>query len=362
MRIGIVVAPFLPVPPVRYGGTELFVAHLAQGLSERGADVVVYTNGESTVPVERRWLYRETHWPLHGDVGEIVKEADHAAWAMADAARDCDVLHLNSAVSLTSTRFVTRPCVYTLHHTHAHAMSDSYGHYPLVRYVAISDFQRRRERMPHLRTIHHGIDMKLYRYVDRKQAYLSFVGRIAPSKGTHLAIEVARRTGIPLRIGGEIQPEFRDYYESKVRPHIDGRLVEYVGEVDLARKNELLGNSMAMLFPTQWAEPFGLTLIEAMACGTPVVALHGGSVDEIVRDGVSGWLCRSVDEMVAHTMQLAIPAASTRHYVERRFSRERMTEQYLELYAELLDWTNPSVRSSSRGGRGRWHEQRSLDR
>jgi glycosyltransferase involved in cell wall biosynthesis len=139
-----------------------------------------------------------------------------------------------------------------------------------------------------MRTIHHGIDPSQYDFVERKQPYLSFIGRIAPIKGTHLAIEVAKRTGIPLKIAGDVQPLYREYFEKKIKPEVDGRLVEYVGLADLRAKNELLSNSLAMLFPIQWNEPFGLVMVEAMACGTPVLAMPGGSVPEVVRDGF--WL------------------------------------------------------------------------
>src|SRR5439155_21276517 len=131
----------------------------------------------------------------------------------------------------------------------------------------------------------------------KKQKYLSFIGRIAPVKGTHLAIEVAQKSGIPLKIAGQVQPAFQDYFDVEIKPKIDGKFIEYIGEADMDAKNELLGDSMAMLFPIQWNEPFGLVLVEAMACGTPVLALPGGSVPEIVRDGVSGYLCTSVEEM-----------------------------------------------------------------
>src|SRR5205823_8894499 len=138
--------------------------------------------------------------------------------------------------------------------------------------------------------------------------YLSFIGRIAPVKGVHIAIEVARKSGIPLKIAGEIQPAFQDYFDSQVKPALDGKFIEFIGEADLAAKNELLGDSLAMLFPIEWDEPFGLVMIEAMACGTPVLAFHGGSVPEIVKDGVSGYICKSLDEMAAHANNLDIPA------------------------------------------------------
>jgi glycosyltransferase involved in cell wall biosynthesis len=191
--------------------------------------------------------------------------------------------------------------------------------------------------MPHLHTVHHGIDLSKYQLREKKGQYLSFIGRIAPIKGTHIAIDVAKRTGIPLKIAGEIQPMYRDYFEAKIKPHLDGRLVEYVGLADLAAKNELLGNSLAMLFPILWNEPFGLVMVEAMACGTPVLALRGGSVPEIVRDGISGYVCRSVSQLAKRAMDLHIEADVIRQYVEENFSLQRMVARYQELYKDATD-------------------------
>src|SRR6185369_13983676 len=174
--------------------------------------------------------------------------------------------------------------------------------------------------------IHHGVDMKLYQFKESKQEYLAFLGRIAPIKGTHLAIDLAKRTGIPLKIAGEVQPIFQDYFDSMVKPHIDGKFIQFVGEVDLAAKNELLGNALAMVFPIQWNEPFGLVMIEAMACGTPVLALPGGSVEEVVRDGVSGFVCNSIEEMAERAKQSLskIKPQTVHSYARQHFSVERM--------------------------------------
>src|SRR5262249_23498090 len=147
-------------------------------------------------------------------------------------------------------------------------------------------------------------DLRLYQLRSRKQDYLCFLGRIAPIKGTHIAIEVAKKSGIPLKIAGEIQPIYRAYFEQQIQPHLDGKFIEYVGEVDLAGKNELVGDSVAMLFPIQWDEPFGLVMIEAMACGTPVLALPGGSVPEVIRDGIAGFCCQTPEEMALRACTL----------------------------------------------------------
>jgi glycosyltransferase involved in cell wall biosynthesis len=319
-----------------YGGTELFVSQVAEGLKKREIDVVVYTNGESTIDVERRWLYAKAQWPIKGEVYDNLTDINHTSWSVADATRDCDLIHLNNLPGLAHSRIVSLPFVYTVHHPHEDGLSAFYQFFPDVDYVTISDFQRVRERMPRIRTIHHGLDSSLYECRDNRREYLSFLGRIAPIKGTHLAIEVAKRSGIPLKIAGEVQPMYRDYYEREIKPHIDGRFIEYVGEADLAGKNELLGNSMAMLFPIQWDEPFGLVMIEAMACGTPVLAFAGGSVREIVKDGVSGYICRDVDDMAERAKSLSFPCQQVRAYVDRYFTLDRMVDQYVQLYGEAI--------------------------
>ncbi len=336
MRIALIAAPFLAVPPADYGGTELFVAHLAEGLRKSDIDVVVYANGESTVQTERRWMYEHSQWPIKHAEHAWIKELDHTAWATSDAERQCDLIHVQSAQGLAFSRFAKRPFVLTLHGPHDPSLSEYYSHYPDVQYVAISNDQAQQESLPKLRTIHHGINLNLYHLVENKQQYLSFIGRIAPIKGTHIAIDVAQRTGIPLKIAGEVQPTFRGYFEKKIRPHIDGQLVEYVGPADLRAKNELLGNSMAMLFPIQWHEPFGLVMLEAMACGTPVLAMPGGSVPEIVNEGVSGHVCRSIREMTNRLRSLNIEPASVRRYVEDNFSIEKMVATYITLYRETI--------------------------
>lgn len=339
MRIALVAPPFIPVPPKVYGGTELFIAQLAEGLQKLGTDVVVYCNGESTIGVEKKYLYKESQWPIKGEVYANLKDINHTAWAIADATKTCDVIHLNNLPGLAHSRFMSTPVIYTIHHPIEPGLSAFYEYYREVEYITISDFQRHREKMPHMRTIHHGIDVSLYRLREKKQEYLSFLGRIAPLKGTHLAIEVAKQSGIPLKIAGEVQPIFKDYFEALVKPHIDGKFIEYVGEADLAAKNELLGNSMAMLFPIQWDEPFGLVMIEAMACGTPVLGLPGGAVREVVADGVSGWVVTSARDMALKAIRALtdfVPA-KVRKYVETNFSLAAMVQKYAECYTEIAN-------------------------
>lgn len=354
MIIGLVASPFVEVPPRRYGGTELFIANLAIGLKTLGHQVVVYANGESNLPVEVRSLYPQSLWPLTGDYSETLTDINHAAWAIRDAAEICDVIHVNSLHGLPPSRFCRTPFVYTIHHDHHQALSDFYSYHPEVHFVTVSHFQQRLEEMPCLKTIHHGIDLSLYQVCEKKQQYLSFLGRIAPFKGTHLAIEVAKKCGIPLKIAGEVQPLFQDYFDREVKPHIDGKFIEFVGEVDLEAKNELLGGSLALLFPIEWNEPFGLVMIEAMACGTPVLALPGGAVPEVVRDGVSGYVCRSLDEMADYAceIQTLVRPATVRKYAETHFTVERMAADYLRLYSHACETESPQVFKGTAGPEG----------
>src|ERR1041384_4530330 len=156
MRIALIAPPFISVPPERYGGTELFLAQLAEGLADMGEDVVVYANGESRVGAEVRSLYPDSQWPIEGEVYDNLKDLNHTSWALADAVRECDLVHVNNVPGVVMSRLVRQPMVYTLHHPHVEWLSAVFRYFPEVQYVTISDFQRRKERMPRMRTIHHG--------------------------------------------------------------------------------------------------------------------------------------------------------------------------------------------------------------
>jgi glycosyltransferase involved in cell wall biosynthesis len=336
MRIGIIAPPFISVPPKTYGGTELFLAHLTSGLHARGHRVTLYANGESQVPCELKWKYRHSDWPPVDPGHAQLKNADQAAWALREAARVVDVLHISDVVAVPFTTFIDNPVVMTLHHPHEPMLSNLYAQYPAIHYVAISEDQARRELVPNIDIVHHGIPLADYDYRTKKRDYLLFLGRMAPCKGPHLAIEAARRARLPLKLAGEIQPYFRTFWEQEVLPQIDGDLVQYMGEADKDLKNELLSHARALLFPIQWNEPFGLVMIEAMACGTPVIALRGGSVAEIVCDGVSGWICKDVGEMAERAISPSIDSAVCRTWAEEHFSCDRMVDRYVEIYTRVI--------------------------
>jgi glycosyltransferase involved in cell wall biosynthesis len=344
MHIGLIGPPFIEIPPRRYGGTELFIANLACDLFTRGIDVTVYGNGDSRLPCAVKWRYEHAEWPLQEGSIPHLKNADHSGWAVRDAAPFADVLHLNDIAAIPFTTFVDVPSVLTIHHPHEPALSAVYERYPEVHYVTIADWLARREPMPNIHVVHHGIPVGSYTFSARKDDYVAFLGRMAPCKGPHLAIDAARAAGIPIKLAGEIQPTFTDYWEHEVKPRLDGHDAEYVGEADFALKNDLLSRARALLFPIQWEEPFGLVMIEAMACGTPVLAFAGGAVEEVVENGTNGWICGDLVEMAERIVLGDVRAECCREFVTRRFSVATMAERYLEVYrcAMLPATTDPA--------------------
>jgi glycosyltransferase involved in cell wall biosynthesis len=337
MRIALIGPPFIEIPPRRYGGTELFVANLASALQARGHDVTVYANGDSCPPCRLKWRYQHAEWPPDGSMRSQLKNADHTAWAMHDAAASADLIHLNDIVGIPFTRFVEVPIALTIHHPHEPDLSEQYLRYPGVSYVAIARWLADVEPMPRVHVVHHGIPADDYVFSNQKSDYVAFLGRMAPCKGAHLAIAAARRAGVRLKLAGEVQPLFNDYWERQVLPFIDGDQIEYIGEADFVTKNALLSGARALLFPIQWQEPFGLVMVEAMACGTPVLAFAGGAVEEIVRDGVNGWICADTDDMAEHIRSLHVDPSECRRFVAERFSLARMADGYLDVYERAID-------------------------
>lgn len=337
MRVGLIASPFISVPPPAYGGTELFIANLAEGLERQGVEVIVYTNGDSQVQTPVRWLYPHQEWPLPTATSGMTKEIEHTSWAIEDAEKSCDIIHISSALAVPFSRFSTLPFVCTLHHPADSVLTEIYRRCHSVAYVAISHHQAAQHRGLEPKVIHHGLDVERYCFRERKQSYAAFLGRICPIKGVHNAIEIARQAGVPLKIAGEVQPMFREYFEQKIVPELDGEMVEYVGEADFALKNELLRDASALLFPIEWQEPFGLVMIEAMACGTPVIAFPGGAVNEIVEEGITGSICHSISEAAQALCCASFHPRTIRRKAEERFSSEVMARRYLHLYESLVN-------------------------
>jgi len=343
MRIAIISTAAAAVPPRGYGGTERVLHYLAQGLVERGHDVTLFATGDSRTSATLRWLYATPVWPI-----EQMAEVNHVAWSCAEVARGTfDVVHANQATALALTRFVRVPLVYTLHHDRVEELSRLYRYFPDVHYVAISERQRQLEiPLQHVQVVHHGIDPAEFPFVAESSDYVAFIGRFAPAKGPHLAIEAAQRAGVSIRLAGRPHAgEGEIYYEQEMLPRLRLPGVAWVGECDGAAKQAHVGRARATLFPICWEEPFGLVMLESMFCGTPVIAFARGSAPEVIDDGVTGFLVRDIDEMAA-----AIPRAAAldrrrcRARARERFTAARMVRDYERMYQAAVQARRPARR------------------
>ena len=229
MRIALVASPFISVPRPATAAPNSSFPILQKGWNQEGLKRWCTATANLRLIVKKRACYPRAEWPLSTETSGMLKELDHLSWSIEEAAKTCDLIHINSAPAITYSRYVSTPFVCTLHHPHETALTRMYERYPEIHYAAISEHQASVHPTLAVTTIHHGIDLTKYRLQAKKEDYLCFLGRIAPIKGAHIAIDVARRAGIPLKIAGEIQPIFRDYFDTMIKPHIDGRFIDYCG-------------------------------------------------------------------------------------------------------------------------------------
>jgi glycosyltransferase involved in cell wall biosynthesis len=340
MRIALLAPPALSVPPIGYGGTELVVHQLAEGLVAAGHAVTLFAAGDSRTPADLRSLLPRSLTPLGFDTNArlLPFERAHAAWAFAQADA-FDLIHDHTKTLGVALAPSTRtPVLTTVHNDFTPERRRLYLHHRDHAYVALSEAHARRcPELNYLGVVYNGLDLDEPRFCARKDRYLLFLGRLCEAKGAHTAIAASRALDLPLVLAGKIDPADAEYVARWVTPHVDGRRVRYVGEVAGRRKWELLARARCLIFPIQWPEPFGLVMIEAMASGTPVVASRWGSVDEVVGHGVSGWIADDFDGLlqgIRHAPRLDPHAC--RAWVRRRFSTAAMVEGYLGVYERLL--------------------------
>jgi glycosyltransferase involved in cell wall biosynthesis len=339
MRIAQIAPLFESVPPRLYGGTERVVSWLTEALISLGHDVTLFASGDSVtnarlVPVCRKALRLDP---------ECVDPVVHHVLMMEQVfsqAADFDLIHSHvDYLHFSLSRRERTPCITTLHgRLDLPDLAPLYKNFRDIPLVSISDAQR--EPLPWANwqgTVHHGLPPKSLAFYEGTGKYLAFLGRISPEKGVDQAIEIAVRSGLPLKIAAKIDCNDREYFENKIRPLLNHPLIEFIGEIGYAEKNDFLGNAVALLFPINWPEPFGLVMIEALACGTPVIAYPFGSVPEIIQDGVTGFQVRDTDGAVNAVNRIdEIDRLDCRRHFERYFTDERMALDYVKTYRRLV--------------------------
>jgi glycosyltransferase involved in cell wall biosynthesis len=332
MRIAMVSTTAIAVPPPGYGGTERVVHGLVEGLVAARHDVTLFTTGDSRSSARVLARYPEAIWPW-----DEWAELEHVAWSLdVISAGRFDVVHVHQAQAIPFSRFVPVPMVYTLHHDHDPRRTRFYRRFPQVDYVAISARQAADETgLARLHVIHHGIDPAECPAAERGD-YVAFLGRFAPVKAPHLAIDAARKAGVTIRLAGRPhENEGERYHAREIAPRL-GPGVEWLGELAGADKLALLAGARALLMPLLWEEPFGLVMVESMLCGTPVVAFRRGAAPEIVEDGVTGWLVDDVEGMANAIARVdAVDRVRCRARAVERFGVARMVRDYVSLYERI---------------------------
>jgi len=340
MRIAQVSPLYESVPPRLYGGTERIVHYLTEELVRKGHEVTLFASGDSRtsarlVPITERALRLDpqcadpytVHFLL---MEEVLKHQD-----------EFDIIHSHvDCFGFVLARRARIPVVSTLHgRLDLWEYKKVFGEYREVPFVSISNAQRSPlDGARWVATVYHGLPGDLYRLGLDRRDYLVYVGRISPEKRVDSAIRIAMMSEIPLKIAAKVDKADAEYFREVIRPLLDNPLIEFIGEVDDREKQELIGSALAMLYPIDWPEPFGIAMIEAMACGTPVIARRRGSVPEVVDHGITGFIFEKDEEAVMY-IKNSLPRLSRRvcrRQFERRFLSERMARDYLDVYMKLL--------------------------
>ena len=340
MKIAQVAPLFESVPPKSYGGTERVVAYLTEALVDLGHQVTLYASGDSVtratlVPVVRKSLRLDSRHP------------DWLPWHLImldrvfEAAESFDLIHFHvDYLHALCARLCGPPCLTTVHgRLDSPDLAAFLQHFGRQNLVTISDSQR--AQLPACSgwraTVHHGLPVDLYRFHPHAQDYFAFVGRISPEKRVDRAIEIAIACGTRLRIAAKVDDVDRVYFEREIRHLLDHPLIEFVGEIGEAQKDDFIGNARALLFPIDWPEPFGLVMIEAFACGTPVVAYRCGAVAEVMEHGVTGFVVDDQDGAISAARAIgAIDRRACRRFFEKRYTSATMARHYVDVYRSLL--------------------------
>jgi glycosyltransferase involved in cell wall biosynthesis len=339
MRIAQVAPLYESVPPKLYGGTERVVSYLTEQLVDMGHEVTLFASGDS---ITRAHLRPMCDRALRLDSESTDSLADHVRLAerVVHESAQFDVVHSHiDYLGFSFWRRMRTPHVTTLHgRLDIPTLQKLYREFIDEPVTAISQAQRLPLSWVNWQaTVHHGLPAKLYTPREQRGEYLAFLGRVSPEKRVDLAIEIARRAGFPLKIAAKVDKVDREYFEAVIKPLLNEPGIDFIGEIGESEKNEFLGGAYALLFPIDWAEPFGLVMIEAMACGTPVVATRRASVPEVIEHGLTGFIVSNVDQAVQVLNDVPqLDRQRIRQAFDRRFNASRMAQEYLTVYERLI--------------------------
>jgi glycosyltransferase involved in cell wall biosynthesis len=339
MKIAQIAPLYEAVPPQFYGGTERVVYNLTEELVKQGHEVTLFASGDSNSSAK---LVSNVEQALRLNSECIDPLAHHIVQLqeVLDRAKEFDIIHFH----IDYLHFPFTENIYTPHVTTLHGRLDIpdlqyvYNKFTNQPVVSISNAQRRPlPQANFIATIHHGLLSSLFHCGKGDGGYLALLGRVSPEKGFLRAIEIAKKSGIKLKIAAKVDRIDREYFEREMKHLLDHPLIEFIGEINEAEKQDFLGNAMALLFPINWSEPFGIVMIEAMACGTPVIAHPMGSVPEVVEHGKSGFIVNSLEEALAAIKQIdLLPRSVVRKSFEERFTAERMAGDYINVFNRMI--------------------------
>lgn len=340
MRIAVISPPWAPVPPVLYGGIELVVDRLAVGFQNAGHEVLLYATGDSTTPVPMQWVLEKAEGMR---IGMAVPEQRHVMHAYEAVSKwGADVVHDHSIIGPfhAADRYPDLPVATTIHGPFNEELTDLYERLNRSGTPIIAISHAQDESAPTVqcaRVIHHGIDANDFPVGDGQGGYCLFLGRMSIDKGPHRAIAAAKKAGVKLLMAAKMREAWEhQFFDEYVRPHLSDD-IQYLGEVPHEEKLSLLAGATALLNPIRWNEPFGLVMIEALACGTPVLAFPEGAAPEIVQDGVTGFLCADEDDMADKIGRVGeLDRVACRAAIEGYFSTERMVNEHIELFSSMI--------------------------
>jgi glycosyltransferase involved in cell wall biosynthesis len=351
MRIAQVAPLFESVPPKTYGGTERVVSYLTEELVKMGHEVVLYASGDSETRAHLKAICPRA---LRLDKHSTDPVANHVLLAerIFQDADQYEFIHSHiDYIPYPLYRRMNTPHVTTLHgRLDIPNLYELYQEFDDVPLVSISNYQRLPISWSNwAATVYHGLPPDLYQLNEKQGDYLAFIGRFSPEKGAEFAIDIARQSGMKIKIAAKLDKADQEYYDEVVKPLIGGSHIENVGEIGEHEKNEFLGNAYALLFPINWPEPFGLVMIEAMACGTPIITRMCGAVPEIMEQGVTGYIVDEVSDAVKAVADIAnLSRRRCREVFDARFTARTMAENYLTVYDRLIEEKHSDVSSQSR--------------